>query len=203
MNVDHVKTIQGLKYFTGNHPIVKSYSKVSLRPIDFGHKVWASSLVFIDFLSKNDFSLSDKKILEVGCGWGILGLYLAKKFNCDALLTDKDDKVLPLVHSHAELNNLKVDTAAASFTSLTDDQLSRTNAIFGVEVCYSQEAATDLSNLFARACKLGVQQIFIVDPGRPDFLDIVCKNTYEFNKKIYELPGTINGKVTKVLHLSS
>jgi len=201
LKTNNVKTIQGLNYFTGNHPIIRSHSKSSSRPVDFGHKVWASSLVFIDFLSNNNFNLKDKNILEVGCGWGILGLYLAKKLNCSVLLTDKDKKVLPLVHSHAELNNLEVSTAAASFAKISEDQLKDVNTIVGVEVCYSEEAAKDLSQLFARACKLDVKQIFIVDPGRPDFFGIVCKNTYGFNKKIYDLPGTINGKITQVLHL--
>jgi len=197
----HIKNIQGIKYYTGNHPKITSLKKQSSRPTEFGHKIWATSLVLIDFLKSNSFQLNNKSVLEVGCGWGLLGLFLAKEYNCKVLCTDLDAKVLPIVQAHAELNSLKIKTKKNSFGNISDTDLKNTEIITGVEVCYSDIAATELASLITRASSFCVKQIFIADPGRPGFLEVLCKTQFDYNREIYQLPGTKNGKTTHLLHL--
>lgn len=197
-----IKTIHGLSYYTGSHPKIRLLNKKNSRPTEFGNKVWDTSLVFIDFLSQRNFNLNEKSVLEIGSGWGLLGLFLTKYFGCKVTCTDLDEKVLPIVQTQAELNQLTIKTEHKSFNQILDEDLKNINVLVGAEVCYSEKAASDLNQLIIRACKVNVQQIFIADPGRPDFLDLICNNTSIYNKKIYYLPGTKNGKVTNVLRLS-
>ncbi len=202
INETNIKNIQGLRYYNGSHSKIRALNKKSSRPSEFGHKIWATTLVFIDFLEKNDFQFKNKSVLEIGCGWGILGLFLAKNYACKLISSDLDEKVLPIVDAHADLNSLKVKTLAQSFSNLSDECLKSNDIIVGVEVCYSEEVAKEICELINRAFKFNVQQIFIADPGRPDFLDIICNNNSPYKKEIYHLPGTKNGKVTTVLHMS-
>ena len=198
---DDIKTIQGLKYYTGRHSTIRSLNHQRSRPTEFGHKIWTTTFVLIDFLSANNFNLKNKSILEVGCGWGLLGLFLAKQYNCDVISTDLDKKVLPIAQAHAELNGLNIKTKVNSFSDISDSDLSATQIITGVEVCYSDIAAAELTKLIARAYAFNVEQVFIADPGRPGFLENLCKKEFGFSKKNYKLPGTKNGKTTHLLHL--
>jgi predicted nicotinamide N-methyase len=191
--ISNIKTIQGVKYYTGAHPAMRALIKANHRPSEFGHKLWDTSLVLIDFLNENNFNLKNKSVLEIGCGWGVLGLYLAKYFKCDVTCTDLDEKVLPIVHAHAQLNEIDVKTKAQSFNQITDLDLELNHIIVGVEVCYSEEAAIELNELITRAYQFNVEQIFIADPGRPDFLEIICNNNSLYKKQIHNLPGTKNG----------
>jgi predicted nicotinamide N-methyase len=202
IKIENIKTIQDVKYYTGAHPEMRALNKVNPRPSEFGHKVWDTSFVLIDFLAKNDFNLNKKSVLEIGCGWGILGLYLAKHFDCEVTCSDLDEKVLPIVEVHAKLNSIKIKTKALGFKLITDEDLKSNDIIVGAEVCYSEEAAEELNNLIGRAYQFGVEQIFIADPGRPDFLEIICENNSPYKKEIHNLPGTKNGKVTRLLHFS-
>ena len=46
----------------------------------------------------------DQRLMEIGCGWGLLGIFCAKKLSVEALLTDGDEQVFPYVMTHARLN---------------------------------------------------------------------------------------------------
>lgn len=200
-NIANIKSIQGVQYYTGAHPAIRSLVKQGSRPTEFGHKVWATTFILINYLSNHEFNLNKKSVLEVGCGWGILGLFLAKKFDSKVTCTDLDEKVLPIVKAHSELNLLSVKAEPASFGSISDESLKSAQVIVGAEVCYSAEACKDLLSLIKRAYTHGIEQVLISDPGRPDFLSILCEAKTGFKKNIYSLPGSKNGKETHLLHL--
>ena len=73
-----IKEIHNLKYCTGSHPAIREHYKNGKRPTEFGNKVWATSLVLINYLQEQPFNLETLRVLEIGCGWGLLGIYLAK-----------------------------------------------------------------------------------------------------------------------------
>ncbi len=197
----HVKEIHGFQYFTGNHPEIRSQNRSKRRPVEFGNKVWASSLRLIGHLQKAPFELRERRVLEIGCGWGLLGVYLAKVFDCEVTCSDFDDNVLPIVELHAQLNKVTVQTQKASFLDLSQESLDGYDIILGAEVCYSEAAAVELMGLIEKAVHDRVKDILIVDPGRPDFEDCCQWAQGQFHAKVHELPGTANGKVTKLLHI--
>ena len=182
---------------------MKRLKKINQRPTEFGHKIWDSTFRLIDFFEKSKFNFNNQAVIEVGCGWGILGIYLSKQFSCNVLCTDIDENVLPITQAHAELNLTSIKTKAQSFKGISDEQLQATDIIVGTEVCYSEDIAHELYNLINRAYKAKVKNIFITDPGRPDFLEKFCHANFNYTKEIYSLPGTINGKITYLLHLKT
>ncbi|MCK5688753.1 methyltransferase domain-containing protein [Myxococcota bacterium] len=199
MHPTHTKQIHNFKYYTGAHPEIQAHYRKGNRPTEFGNKVWATSLVLLDYLQKNPFKLRSLRVLEIGCGWGLLGVYLAKEYSCSVTCSDLDKHVLPIVQMHAELNGVSVETRPAAFNDLTIDYLKNFDLIIGAEVCYSEEVAQDIIQLIERASKAKLKHILIADPGRPDFDDCHAYCVEHCKTELIELPGSINGKTTQLL----
>jgi predicted nicotinamide N-methyase len=198
-SIGTIKEFNSFKYFTGAHPEIRKHFRQGNRPSEFGNKVWATSHVLLNYLDQEPFDLRGLRVLEIGCGWGLLGVYLAKKYKCNVTCSDLDKCVLPIVEMHAQLNNVNVQTRQSSFAGLTKEYLKNFDLIIGSEVCYSEEVAKEILELMERAFKAKVSRVLIGDPGRPDFSDCyrVCKEKY--NSKITVLPGSVNGKTTQLL----
>jgi len=48
----------------------------------------------------------NSSILDVGCGYGIIGLFMAKKYDCQVEMIDVNERALALAKDNLELNNL-------------------------------------------------------------------------------------------------
>ena len=195
-----LKERHGLTYCTGAHPDIREHNKKGNRPTEFGNKVWATSLVLIDYLETSSLSLNGLRVLEIGCGWGLLGVYLAKRFKCDVTCSDFDPLVLPIVSLHGSLNNVEIKTKVASFSDFTEQELENYDLIIGAEVCYSEEVSRELIHFFEKAFTAKVKHLLIADPGRPDFDDCVIYCKGKVPTRVIELPGSVNGKTTQLLH---
>lgn len=198
-----IKQIHNFKYTTGAHPEILAQFRKGKRPTEFGNKVWATSLVLIDYLAKQPyplpFSLNNLRVLEIGCGWGLLGVFLAKNFGCAVTCTDMDAHVLPIVQLHAQLNDVSVQTMQASFNDLSTEYLRQFDVIIGTEICYSEEVGQDIMRLIQRAFGATVSYILIGDPGRPDFEDCLNFSKENYLTEVAILPGSVNGKSTQLL----
>ncbi|EGC35623.1 hypothetical protein DICPUDRAFT_87776 [Dictyostelium purpureum] len=62
-----------------------------------GQTIWISAQVLSQFIIKNIEEYKDKKVLEVGSGVGVCGLFLAKLGCNDITLTDNNEIVLELL----------------------------------------------------------------------------------------------------------
>ncbi|HBP25355.1 MAG TPA: hypothetical protein DD618_00150 [Acholeplasmatales bacterium] len=96
------RVIQTLNYdFLGHKMEFKTDSGVFSRTrIDFGTNL------LINTLSKEN--LQGKAILDLGCGYGIIGLALAKAFpDASVEMVDVLDRAIELSRTNAELNNIK------------------------------------------------------------------------------------------------
>lgn len=189
------KTIHSLEYCTGLHPEIKKNYKAYGRPTEFGNKVWDTSLTLIDHLQGALNPPHKLNVLEIGCGWGILGVYLAKEHQCNVVCTDIDERVLPIAELHANINNVSIKTDQKSISDLTLDYLKDFDLIIGAEVCYSAEVSKQIIQLFKRAKKAKVSQFLIGDPGRPDFFDCYELSRQLFTTELIKLPGNKNGKI--------
>lgn len=77
----------------------------SFAKIDYGTKELLNSL-------RKNFNLNYEKILDLGCGYGVVGIFLKKKFtNSEILCTDRDSLAVEFTHHNADLNGVKIDTA--------------------------------------------------------------------------------------------
>eukprot|EP00980_Cylindrotheca_fusiformis_P000251 scaffold54_cov110-Cylindrotheca_fusiformis.AAC.9 len=67
-----------------------------------------------------------KRILELGCGTGIVGLTLVKQLpECSVTLTDAETKLWPLLRRNIEANNLTTSTTEEDDSIITRHQMKR------------------------------------------------------------------------------
>jgi predicted nicotinamide N-methyase len=108
-------------------------------------------------------------VLEVGCGWGLAGIYCAKNHSARVTATDKDGDVFPFLALHAEINEVRIHTVQCSFEKLTLSFISRFDLLIGSDICFWNELVTPLRRLIRRALRAGTDRIVIADPGRAPF----------------------------------
>jgi len=60
-------------------------------------------------LAENMIIGKNSKVMDVGCGIGVLGIVAAKFFNADVTMTDLNKRAVMLARKNAELNNVKAE----------------------------------------------------------------------------------------------
>ncbi len=89
--------------------------KQKIRGIDF--EFYTSSGVFSKgkadkgtlILAENMVINKDSKVLDIGCGIGILGIAAAKLFNADIVMSDINKRAVTLAKMNIKLNNVKAE----------------------------------------------------------------------------------------------
>lgn len=133
-----------------------------------GHKVWDSSFLVMQHLKRHPLP-KRTRVLEIGCGWGLLGLFCAHRFGNRVHGIDADSNVLPYLQLHAEVNGVRMTAERRAFEQLTTAFLADFDVILGADVCFWDDMARQLYNLIRRARRAGVARVIIADPGRPPF----------------------------------
>ena len=177
----------GLKILNARHPGVRRLKRQGYQPEIHGNKVWRSSYLVMDYLQRHPLPKTTR-VLEIGCGWGALGLFCAKRFGCKTHGVDADAKVLPFFALQAQVNGLSVTAEDKSFKQLDQAWLASFDLILGADVCFWEPMADDLFCLMGRAKKAGVQQVMIADPCRAPFtaLSARCQKNYGDGAKVVE-----------------
>lgn len=175
----HVRSIYGIKILKSKHKTLKILKKESEKPTLYGDQIWQSSFMLMEYLEQNPLA-SQQRVMDIGCGWGLLGIFCAKRFGSNALLVDADCNVFPYVNSHELLNDVHVRTIQATFDEVTPAHLAQQDVIIGSDICFWPELATQLRLLIGTAIKAHVKQIILADPGRQTFLHLAefCKIHY-------------------------
>lgn len=167
---DHMHYAYGMYLLKSSHPIIRKMHK-SIRPSLFGQRAWGSSFLLVDYLSEHPLA-AESKMLELGCGWGVVSVYAASQAGAKATGMDIDDKVFPYMDMLAATNDCKVKSLHAGFAELDHKHLSKFNLITGADICFWENLIGDLIELFTRAKAAGVKQIIISDPGRSTFAEL-------------------------------
>lgn len=178
-NTPHVRSIHGIRILKPKHRTIKRLKKEAPVPTMYGDQVWHSSFLIMEYLKQNPLP-SGQRIMDIGCGWGLLGIYCAKHFDGDSLLVDADSRVFPYVHSHETLNEVSVQTEQATFNELTAEDFSKRDIVLGADICFWPSMVRELKSLIATAIRAGVKTIILADPGRSTFLQLAehCKENY-------------------------
>jgi len=195
------RTAFGVKILNSHHKEIRRIKREGHVAELHGNKFWNSSFLIMDHLKKNP-PRKRLKVLEIGCGWGLLGIYCARTFNARVTGIDADKNVLAFLEVHAEINKVKIEGIKMSFQQLSVEKLKGYDLIVGADVCYWDEMTNILFNLIGRAKKAGVKQIMISDPCRPPFTDLVekCKKKYSENnvevvEKFLKRPVHASGEI--------
>jgi predicted nicotinamide N-methyase len=166
------RSAYGVTILKSNHSRIRALKKEH-EPEIHGDKVWNSSFLIMDYLDRQGIK-EGSRVMEVGCGWGLLGIYCARKWGAEVIGVDADDKVFPYLHVHAEVNEVTIQTRTARFENMRKSHLEGTQLMVGGDICFWDEMIDPLAKLINRAMKSGVDQVIVADPGRPPF-DEVCE----------------------------
>jgi len=185
----YIKEVRGLKIYKKKHKVIKKLLKETSTPEIHGDKVWFSSYLIMDYLDANPPKLKSN-ILEIGSGWGILGIHCAKVFKADVTAVDADKNVFPFLKKHAKLNDTKVKSKVSPFEDLKSSLLKEQDVILGGDICFWKKLIKPLYSLIERAVDQGVGTIIIADPGRSPFLKLAKKCKKKFNAELLEVELT-------------
>lgn len=158
----------GVVAVNSKHKGVRRLKRQGYIPSLHGSKVWLSSFALMEYFE--DFPLANNaKVMDVGCGWGIMGIYMAKAFNAKVTAIDADPSVAPYLELQAQLNNVVIPFRAAKLQQLSQADFSGFDTVIAADVCFWDNLSKPLYNMIRRALRAGVRQIIIADPGRPPF----------------------------------
>ena len=164
----HWNSFRKIKALKGSHPEVRRLKSKQDNPSIHGNKVWSSSFVLIDYLYHNPLP-KGAKVLDVGCGWGLTGIWLAKTYQAEVLAMDADPAVEPYLKLQADLNKTKIEFRTCRFEELRKRDFEGVHTLIGGDVCFWDELIDPLFGMLKRAQKMGVNRSIIGDPGRPTF----------------------------------
>ena len=159
--------------------------KKNFTPFIHGNKFWNSSWCVMDFLSQQGLP-SESRVLEIGCGWGLAGMYCAKNHGAEVRGMDADSAVFPYLNLHAEVNEVEIETWPCKFENVKKKDLKGTNLIIGADICFWDEMVEPVYKLIKKAMKVGVGQVIIADPGRPPFHALSEKVIKKFGGEVKE-----------------
>ena len=183
MSNQHIIHHFGLKILRSTHPEVRKIKRKQKGHSAHGNKVWRSSFALIDYLETYPIE-AHSKVLEIGCGWGLSGLYAAKNQQADVTGIDIDASVQPYFALQNAINDSVVKFQQRSFESLTTEELNQYQYIIGSDICFWDEMTDPLFDLIERAIKSGVKKILIADPGRPPFWELGDRCAQRLNSEI-------------------
>ena len=194
----------GLKILKSTHPGIRRLKRDGHLAEIHGNKFWNSSYLIMSHLRKNPLP-KRSRVLEIGCGWGLLGLYCARRFGNRVHGIDADANVLPYLELHADINKARMTVEKKTFNQLTVDYLQGFDVILGADICFWDDMTRQLYNLMHRAKRAGVRQIMIADPCRPPFNDLVerCEeklDDVEVVEKFLKRPVNASGEILIVRH---
>jgi predicted nicotinamide N-methyase len=190
----------GIRVLKSRHPEIRKLKRLHT-PSAHGNKHWVSSWLLMDYLRRHPLS-TGARVMEIGCGWGLAGIYCAKKFNAIVTGVDIDPEVFPYLRLHADINKVNVATLQKKFNKLREEDLQNIDVIIGADICFWDKMVYPLKRLIRRALNAGVQLVIIADPGRSPFEKtskyFVKKRKGETLDWRIQRPRNIQGQLLKI-----
>ena len=193
----------GLTMLAPSHPEVRRVQHDAVQPSLHGHKVWPSSWVLMDYLHQRGVP-PRTRVLELGCGWGLVGIACAKLFQAQVTGLDADAAVFPYLQLHAQRNGVHIAPWHGSFADLTPLDLAAFELIVGADICFWEDLVDPLYRLVRHGVAAGVAEILVADPGRPPFDDLCARCLQQGNAEVLAWAMTTPVKESgRILRVSS
>jgi predicted nicotinamide N-methyase len=162
---------RGVTMPTASHPAIRRVKKQGHEPSIHGNKLWKSSFLLIDYLNKNRPEHAGA-VIDVGCGWGISGIWCARTLGSAVTSVDADKNVYPFLNAVADINNVSTTPLVSRFEKLSKRQLAQFDMLIAADICFWDELVNPVSNMVNRAVDAGVKKIVIADPERSSFFEM-------------------------------
>ena len=170
-------------------------------PSSHGNKFWTSSWILMDYFKRKGMP-SGTRVMEVGCGWGLAGIYCAKNHGAHVTGVDMDPDVFPFLNLHAEINGVRIRTLQRKFGGISADELKKVDIILGADICFWDKLVFPLKRLILKGIRQGVKMVLIADPGRGPFEDLANYFEEKKNGEVLDWevrrPRNIHGKILKI-----
>lgn len=176
----HSHDVFGLTVLKSNHSAIRRLKRENEAAAIHGNKFWKSTSLMIDYLSAAPPN-KQWRILEIGCGWGISGIYCAKAFDAKVTALDADDSVFPFLQHHAFINQVEITTLHKPYEKISKSVLSEFDMVIGSDICFWDEMEGLVFNFINRAHQAGVKRVVITDPGRPPFCNMAERCCEKFD----------------------
>src|SRR5215470_13675609 len=164
----------GLTILSPSHPEVRRLQHAVVQPSLHGQKVWPTSFVLLDYLCQRGVS-PQARLLDLGCGWGLVGIACAKRFQAQVTGFDADAAVFPYLQLHAQRNGVQIATRHGTFADLAPQELAAFDFIVGADICFWEDLVDPLYQLVRHSVAAGVAEILVADPSRPPFDDLCAR----------------------------
>ncbi|MEW6671361.1 MAG: methyltransferase domain-containing protein [Thermodesulfobacteriota bacterium] len=198
-NLTEIKAY-GIRLLLSRHPEVRKLKRQHT-PSVHGNKFWSTSWLLIDHIRKTRIK-SACNILEIGCGWGLTGIYCAKKYGAEVTAVDIDPDIFPYLNLHARVNKVDVRFLNKGFDEIKTSLLQDVDMIIGSDICFWENLIDPLRRLIQRARRASVGRMLIADPGRPTFDSLVeslaPKRGVEVIDREIRRPRCISGKILQI-----
>ncbi|MGK0440568.1 MAG: putative nicotinamide N-methyase [Pseudohongiellaceae bacterium] len=197
-NDNNSRSHYGVKFLSASHKDIRHLKGQENQPSIHGNKFWGSSYLMMDYLQNNPLEIGSN-VLEIGCGWGLGGIFCAKTFKANVTAIDADPSVFPYLHCHAEHNDVVIQTHNCYFNEITTEDLACFDVVIGADICFWDELAEEVLGLVEKACDADVKKILISDPERAPFFDMaqVCIDEFYGELLPYSVdePTRTNGAI--------
>lgn len=190
----------GVRLLLSNHHSIQKLKKDYI-PSNHGYKVWPTTWLLIDYL-KNNRIIGGKRILDLACGWGLSGIFCARVFNSKVTWVDCDKEVYPYLNIIAKTNNIKTNFIHMDINKVGGNILQNIDIVIGSDICFCDTLIDPIRRFINRAKNSSVSQVYISDPGRWPFDDLVeifirKKGVELINWEVKE-PVNLQGKILKL-----
>jgi len=190
----------GLHVYRSRHQQIRRLKRLH-SPCFHGFRVWPSSWLLMDFFERSVLP-RNTRVMEVGCGWGLAGIYCSKKYGAAVTSVDIDPEVFPYLRLHSEINSAPTTTLTKGFEQLTQNHLKDVNVVIGADICFWDTMADPLADFIGRALDTGVQMVLISDPGRMTFDNFTENLDKKLNGEVWnqtvQHPYCVEGKILKI-----
>jgi predicted nicotinamide N-methyase len=196
----------GLTFLDASHPAVRRLRHDAAQPTLHGQKVWRASFVLMDYLHQRGIPRRTR-VLELGCGWGLVGIYCAKTFDAQVTGLDADAAVFPYLQLHAQRNGVRIQTRHLSFAHLQLPELAAFDRIVGADICFWDELVDPLFRLIRAGVRAGVAEILVADPDRPPFDELCARCAATGHAEVFDwditTPVATSGRILRVVNDAS
>lgn len=186
-----------------NHARVRQLRASGVAPSDFGSRIWRSSYLLIDYLSRQQLAPRDH-VLELGCGWGLPSQFVQKTFGARVTATDADGSVRQYLELLSEVNRTAVSFRQRRFNQLHEGDLAGVGTVIGADICYRRSGSRDLLALMNRFLSRPGRQVILADSGRDSFFELARglarRWPYQLHTLSLQSPTRVSGHVLHIGH---
>lgn len=165
-------------------------------PVPFYAVAWPGARAVAQFILEGTLSVAGARVLDVGCGSGLLAAAAATHGAVTVGAVDVDPRALMATQELAHRNGCSVHTILGD--PLADDAITRPyDVILGADVFYSQDTAARGAHAVRRWNAAG-KRVVLADAGRP-FFD-ACGLPL-LGSVMLAVPHSVEGRSTRVVRL--